>query len=161
VDGLPGDHACERLLVKRCMTPFQWDTVLTQHLQQKIQETETSLVVVSPYDRLFSTDEISDWEAEDYVRYSTRHLRNLSRRHRVPIVLCVDMARWWKARPVLAQTTYDAADRRFTVQAVAGRWRIVPEAGPALDPMLAKRVTLLDFLEPGLQGPVPVLPRTR
>lgn len=156
--GLAADDAADRILVKRCMTPFQWDTVLTKHLPQKLAEVDASVALAIPFDRLFSTDEIADWEAEDYVRYAVRRLRNVSRRHRIPIILGLDMARWWQTRPALAQLAYDAADARWSVAQVAGRWRVMPEVGKAIDPMLGRSVTLLDFLEeePQLAEEAPV-----
>ncbi|MES2155111.1 MAG: hypothetical protein V4510_08250 [bacterium] len=158
--GLAADDGAQRMLIKRCMTPFQWDTVLTKHLPEKLAQTEASLALVVPFDRLFSTDELADWEAEDYTRYAVRHLRNVARRHRIPIMLGLDMARWWKSHPVLAQLTYDAADVRWSVAATAGRWRVTPEIGVALDPMLAHRTTLLDYAEPEpvLERPVALHP---
>ncbi len=153
--GLCADDAADRILVKRCMTPFQWDTVLTKHLPQKLAQVDASLALAVPFDRLFSTDELADWEAEDYVRYAVKHLRNVARRHRIPIVMGLDMARWWKSHPALAQMAYDAADKRWSVAAVGGRWRVTPEIGVALDPMLARRTTLLDFVgEPMMEAPI-------
>jgi hypothetical protein len=156
VRGHAADSGADRMLVKRCMTPFQWDTVLTKHLPAKLAQAEASLALAVPFDRLFSTDEIADWEAEDYVRYAVRHLRNVSRRHRIPIVLGVDMARWWRTHPALAQITYDGADHRWTVLEAAGRWRIEVEGGRTLDPMLERSVTLADFV----QGEAPLLHRS-
>lgn len=159
--GHAADDAAERILVKRCMTPFQWDTVLTRHLPQKLDETDASLALAVPFDRLFSTDEIQDWEAEDYVRYAVKHLRNVARRHRIPIILGLNMAKWWQERPTLAQLAYDGADMRWSAAAVAGRWRVTPEIGQAIDPMLARRVTLLDFVEEERVMEAPMVMRQR
>jgi hypothetical protein len=158
--GHEADDGAQRLLVKRCMTPFQWDSVLTQHLPEKLQEVEASVVLVAPFDRLWSTDELADWEAEDYTQHALRTLKGLARRHRIPVVLAVDMARWWRTHPQLAQATFDAATARWTVSHPGGRWRAVRNDGLELDPFLRRNVTLLDFVE---ERPLEVLqlPRER
>lgn len=152
--GLEADEGADRLLVKRCMTPFQWDTVLTQHLGQKLTEVDAGAALALPFDRQYSTDELSDWEAEDYVRYAVRHLRNLSRRHRIAITLGVDMQRWWTTHPVLAQMTYDAADARWTLAHRAGTWRLARQGGSTLESG-GRGVTLKDFL-PQEESPAPL-----
>jgi hypothetical protein len=144
-NGLEADLGAERLLIKRCMTPFQWHTVLTRHLDSKLVEVEASLVLVAPYDRLHSTDELADWEQEDHVRHTLIHLRSLTRRLKIPIVLSVDMARWWRTHPILAGLTAQAVDTRWTVTRPNGRFRVEGE-GQAIDPLLRRQVTLLDFL---------------
>ncbi len=148
VRGFQADDGAERVLIKRCMTPFQWDSVLTQHLDDKLFQTEASLVIAAPYDALFSTDELSDWEQEDYVRYSIRHLRDLARKHRVPLVVSVDMARWWRTHAELARITYEAVHQRWSVTCPGGRFRAVRESdGLIVDPRLRREVTLLDFIQ--------------
>lgn len=154
VNGRQADDGAERMLVKRCMTPFQWDSTLTRHLDEKLAATPTRLVLVHPFDTLWSHEEIQDWEQEDYTRFSLAHLKGLARRFGVPIVLGADMARWWRTHPVLAGATVAASDRQWTAQAIEGRWRLQREQdGHVLDPHLRRRVTLLDFIEP---TPVPI-----
>lgn len=65
---------------------------------------------------------------EDYVRYSLRHLKGLAEKHRVPVLLSVDVARWWKTHPILSQATYEASDARWTVHRAAEGWRAVSDA---------------------------------
>jgi hypothetical protein len=125
--GHQADHGAERVLVKRCMTPFQWDSVLTQHLDQKLVEVDAGLVLAAPFDRLFSTDELADWEQVDYVTYALEHLKALATRFAVPILLTVDMARWWHTHPELARRTYMRCAARWTVDSTAGRWRLVED----------------------------------
>lgn len=145
--GHEADAGATRLLVKRCMTPFQWDTVLTKHLAAKLHDTEASLVLAAPYDALFSTDELQDWEQEDYVAFSLRYLRELARRFHVPVLLSVDMARWWRTHPTLARATYEAAEARWTVEATVDGWRATAEAtGEVVGTPPLERLTLLDFL---------------
>lgn len=154
VRGFQADDGAERVLVKRCMTPFQWDSVLTQHLDDKLYQTDASIAIAAPYDALFSTDELSDWEQEDYVRFSIRHLRDLSRKHRVPVLAGVDMTRWWRTHPGLARTVYEAVHERWTVTTPGGRFRAVRESdGLIVDPRLRKTVTLLDFMQ--IDEPLP------
>lgn len=154
------DEGAERVLVKRCMTPFQWDAVLTKHLDEKLLQVDAELVIVSPFDRLFSTDELQDWEQEDYTRFAVRHLKNLARRHQVPVLLFVDMPRWWRTHPVLAQTTYEAVHARWSIDAPGGRWRAMQDVtGEVVDPWLRRQVTLLDFVEDPV--PLPVLTKAR
>ncbi|MEA3166525.1 MAG: Rad51 [Thermoplasmata archaeon] len=158
--GHAADDGADRVLVKRCMTPFQWDSTLTQHLGQKLEEADVSLVVVNPFDTLWTHEEISDWEQEDYTRFSVKHLLGVARRHRVPILLGVDIDRWWATHPVLAKATVEAVDARWTVTAPDGRWRAVRDDGLELDPYLRRQVTLLDFVaDPAERVAVPVPPR--
>lgn len=146
--GYEADWGADRLLVKRCMTPFQWDTVLTKQLDQKLVDTYTSAVFAIPFDRLFSTDELKDWEQEDYVAFAVNHLKRLARRHHVPILLGVDMAAWWKTHPVLAATTFDGVDDRWSLGREAGRWRAVRDRDRRiLEPTRGRQVTLEDFVE--------------
>ena len=154
--GRAADDGAERVLVKRCMTPFQWDSTLSQHLGQKLEEADVGLVVVNPFDTLWTHEEIADWEQEDYTRFSVRHLHGVARRHRVPVLLGVDIDRWWATHPVLAKTTVEAVDARWTVTAPDGRWRAVRDDGLELDPYLRRQVTLLDYAEEAAA----VVPRT-
>jgi hypothetical protein len=121
--GRPADWGAARLLVKRCMTPFQWDTVLTRHLEEKLMAVDASLVMAAPYEDLFSTDELTDWEREDYIDYSLAHLKDLARRFAVPVVILVDMARWCAANPLMAWKAFEAADARWVVEREAGGLR--------------------------------------
>ncbi len=157
--GHQADHGAERVLIKRCMTPFQWDTVLTKHLDEKLLQMDAEVVIVSPFDRLFSTDELQDWEQEDYTRYALKHLKNLTRRHHIPILLFVDLQRWWRTHPILAQATYEAVHTRWSIDAPNGRWRAICEDGTTIDPWLRRQVTLLDFMDDVV--PVPVITKAR
>ncbi|HEX9816050.1 MAG TPA: hypothetical protein VGB18_03630 [Candidatus Thermoplasmatota archaeon] len=145
--GYDADFGSDRVLVKRCMTPFQWDTVLTKQLDQKLMGSDTSLVLVAPYDQLFSTDELKDWEQEDYVAFSLKHLKSLAQRHKVPIVLSVDMARWWKTHPILARMAFEQVDSRWSIARLGNGWRAVKDDSEATVETLSQRqVTLRDFV---------------
>lgn len=144
-NGRAADEGADRVLVKRCMTPFQWDSTLTQHLGQRLEVGPTSLVVIHPFDNLWRHEEIADWEQEDYTRFSVRHLQGLARRHAVPILLGVDLAMLWRTHPALARLTVDGVDERWSVASPDGRWKAVRDDGLVLDPDLRRQVTLLDF----------------
>ena len=154
--GLAADDGAARVLVKRCMTPFQWDSTLSRHLGDKLSQARASLVAVHPFDALWRHEEIQDWEQEDYTRFSVRHLRGLARQHQVPILLGVDLDRLWRTHPELARATVEGVDERWTVAAPDGRWKAVRQDGLALDPYLRKQVTLLDYAE---EEPVTLAPR--
>lgn len=144
--GFDADWGADRVLVKRCMTPFQWDTVLTKHLDQKLLSAEASLVLAAPYDALFSTDELKDWEQEDYVAFSLQHLRGLAQRHRVPVVLSVDMARWWRTHPVLARLAFEGVDARWTIRVLADGWQAVQDrTGATCHSPPRRQLTLQDY----------------
>jgi hypothetical protein len=153
-------HA-KRMVVRRCLTPFQWYTTMSRHIQRDLDEAPTGLVIASPFDRPLSTDELADWEQEDYTRFLIPHLKNLAHDREVPIVLGIDMARWWRSHPVLAQVTHDGVDERWSVGRIDGRWRLARSDGMVHDPLLRNRVTLLDYLAPEDREdlPVPILVR--
>ncbi len=144
--GFDAEWGADRILVKRCMTPFQWDTVLTRHLEERLMATRVSLVVVGPYEDLFSTDELQDWEREDYIEFSLAHLKSVSRRYHVPVVIAVCMANWCKMYPLLAWKAYEAADSRWAVEPMPSGWRAV-EVGRELmaSSIPVRQVTLHDF----------------
>jgi len=145
--GFAADDGANRVLVKRCMTPFQWDSTLRQHLGDKLAQADAGLVAVNPFDALWRHEEIQDWEQEDYTRFSVRHLHALARRHRVPILLGVDLDRLWRTHPALAKATAEGVDELWTVTAPDGRWKAVRGDGFELDPYLRRQVTLLDYAE--------------
>ena len=144
--GLAADDGADRVLVKRCMTPFQWDSTLTQHLGDKLAQAEAALVVANPFDALWRHEEIQDWEQEDYTRFSLKVLHGLARRHKVPILLGADVDRLWRTHPVLARAIVEAVDERWTVAAPGGRWKAARDDGLVLDPDLRRQVTLLDYV---------------
>lgn len=154
--GFAADDGAARVLVKRCMTPFQWDSTLSQHLGDKLAEAPARLVAVNPFDALWRHEEIQDWEQEDYTRFSVRHLHGLARQHQVPILLGVDLDRLWRTHPALARATVEGVDERWTVTAPDGRWRAVRQDGLVLDPSLRRQVTLLDY---AAEEPMPAAPR--
>lgn len=84
--GRPDAEHAERCLIQRCITPFQWDTLLSKHLDRFLAANagDVALVVAFPYGRLFATDELSDWERVDHLDFSLEHLAK--RGASVPIV---------------------------------------------------------------------------
>lgn len=161
--GFDADWGAERILVKRCLTPFQWDTVLTKHLAEKLLAAKACMVLAAPYEALFSTDELSDWEREDYVDFSLRHLKELAVRHNVPVVLSVDMGKWSRAYPTCAWKAYEAADHRWTVVPLAKGWRATEVlTGKRIESEPLRQHTLSDFAPVPGEAPVlraPVRPR--
>lgn len=144
--GFDADWGAQRLLVKRCMTPFQWDTVLTKHLREKLLTEEACLVLAAPYDTLFSTDELQDWEREDYVNFSLRHLKSLAAEHQVPIVLSVDMAEWCHKFPLVAWSAYEAVDARWEITPTGAGWTATQmRTGLTVDSAPMRQATLAAF----------------
>ncbi len=157
-NGYAAGEGANRILVKRCMTAFQWDTVLDQQLADKLAETPTSLVVAAPYDALFRHPELQDWEQEDHLTYSVAHLNHLATQYAVPILAFVDMDHLWRSHPTLAAIIYQAFQDRWLIERPGGRWRLVHErTRDVLDPSLRRKVTLLDFLpeDPVVVPPTP------
>lgn len=154
--GHQADHGADRVLLKRCMTAFQWDSLMTQQLAQKLTlERDVRLVYAAPYESLLIHQELQDWEQEDHTRFSLRHLRAAVKRYRVPIILACDMQRWWRTHPVLARMAYERAQERWHLEYPDDRPRIRNDAtGEVIDPWLRRDVTLLDYLE---EPAVPVL----
>lgn len=150
VRGFEADHGAQRVLVKRSLTPFQWDTVLTEHLEVKLEEVDAGLVLVLPYDRLFSTDELKPWEQVDYVTYSLAHLRDLAHRHHLPILLGVDVARWRIHHPDLARLLRHAFDHGWHLDE-SGRVHPMATAGEGPGWFgtrgLGRQTRLTDFLQ--------------
>jgi hypothetical protein len=145
--GFSAETHADRMLIRRCLTPFQWYTTLSRHLPRDLDEAETALAVVNPFHNLWSTDELADWEAEDYVRFIVPHLKAVAKKSQVPILLGVDMNRWWRSHPTLAQVTHEGVDVRWSVTDMGDRWRAVRDDGFVLDPLLRRHVTLLDYLD--------------
>ncbi len=144
--GRQADDGADRVLIKRCMTAFQWDTVLDTHVDEKLNITPASMVLLNPYDALFTHPELSDWEQEDYLRYSLRRTKDVVRKHNTPFLAFVDMDRLWRSHPTLAQMIFEQVETRWVVDRPDGRWRAVEQAsGLTIDPYLRRQVTLLDY----------------
>ncbi len=143
VRGHEADAGADRVLIKRCMTPFQWDSVLTQHLKARLEEEQQArqaaiaageedppgiaAVIIAPFNSLFATDELEDWEQDGYVRFALTHLRALARRHRIPILIGCDIGRWRMASPALAHLTVKRADHHWLVRVPADGRLVVEE----------------------------------
>jgi hypothetical protein len=145
--GHDAEWGSDRVRIKRCMTPFQWDTVLTKHVPARLEEEkDIAFVLAAPYDSLFSTDEIQPWEQEGYVRFSLRLLRALAARHGIPIVLAVDLARWMRSHPDLARMAIQGTDARWVVRPLAyGGWRAQSDTGEVLETRAMRQLALDDF----------------
>lgn len=144
--GFQADHGADRVLIKRCMTAFNWELALDRHIEEKLETIQASMVVMAPYDALFCHQELSDGEQEDYVRFSIDHLRGVAKRHQVPLLAFVDMDRLWRTHPVLAQMMFEGMQRHWRIECPDGRWRAVEQVtGQVIDPHLRRQITLLDF----------------
>lgn len=153
--GFEADDGAKRMLIKRCMTAFNWELCLDKHVPQKLETTDVSAVIMAPYDALFRHQELTDWEQEDYVRYSLTHLKEVSKRHQVPLLAMVDMDRLWHSHPVLAQLMFEQTESHWLVDSPDERWRAVEQkTGESIDPYLRRQVTLLDYHE----EPEPLVP---
>ncbi|MHB8587213.1 MAG: P-loop NTPase family protein [Thermoplasmatota archaeon] len=165
IRGFDADWGAERLLVKRCMTPFQWDTVLTKHVEAKLKTTASSLVLAAPFDDLFSTDELQPWEQEGYVRYASNYLRGLAKSTGVPIVVSVDISRWRRSHPQLAHLLLRAVRERWVIQRRGGGWLAESDRGDSIATAPVRHASLGDFatakLAPDDPNPAPRRPARR
>lgn len=144
--GHQADHGAERVLVKRCLTAFQWESQMDVEIANVLATDHVAAVLAVPYDALFTHMELQDWEQEDYVRYNVAHLQKLVKKHSVPILAMVDMKRLWKTHPTLASMMLAAADVRWSLSRPDGRWRVETDTGEVIDPYLRRQGTLLEYL---------------
>jgi hypothetical protein len=161
LDGFQADHHARRVLIKRCLTAYQWETQMDKELEHVLRTDDVAAVLAVPYDNLFCHQELQDWEQEDYMRYNLAHCRRMVREHQVPILAFVDMDCLWRTHPTLASMVFEAAQVHWTVDRPDGRWRVRNErTGSVIDPYLRRQVTLLDFTaEPEhVREPTLVLP---
>lgn len=117
--GLDEEEGIPRVRVLRCMNSEQWREAIHHRLAEALRSTPTSMVLVAPFDRLLTHDELQDYERHDLPVFLAGHLRNLARRHRVPILITANMTRWSRGYPVPAALTAKAADHHWIVQAHA------------------------------------------
>ena len=159
--GFDAEWGADRVLIKRCMTPFQWDTVLTKHLERKLLVAPAGLVIAAPYEGLFSTDELKDWEREDYVHFSLKHLKGLASRFGVPVVLGVDMASWCHTHPLIAWAAYEAAASRWTLQRHGDGWSASELVADLVVTSAPARQSSLGDYQPSVwkRTEIPVIPR--
>ena len=130
VRGHPAAFAAERVLVKRAMTAFQWDTILDKHLGTRLLQGGVSLVIAAPYDALFAHEELQDWEAEDHIRFSVQDLNAKAARFNVPILAFVDTVRQARSHPALWSIQEQGISRKWRTWLQGRSWRIVDEADP-------------------------------
>ncbi len=158
--GYQADHHAERVLIKRCLTAFQWETQMDKELEHVLRTDHVAAVLAVPYDALFCHPELQDWEQEDCMRYNLGHCRRMVEEHSVPILAFVDMDRLWRTHPTLAGMVFEQTQVHWAVDRPGGRWRVRRgDTGEVLDPHLRRRVTLLDFLD--TPAPLPVQRRSK
>jgi hypothetical protein len=158
VRGEPAEFAHKRVLTKRALTAFQWDTILDRHLARKLVETEVALVVAAPYDRLFLHEELRDWEAEDHLRFSVGDLAAKAERHQVPILGLVDLPRLWREAPSMATILEEGAPLKWSVREEGGAWLLADEANGTLARPWRSRPGTLDAFLPTTEPALELLP---
>ena len=130
VRGHPAAFAADRVLVKRAMTAFQWDTILDKHLAARLMQGGVSLVVAAPYNALFQHEELQDWEQEDHLRFSVKDLAAKAQQHDVPILAFVDTVRQAATHPVLWKIQEEGIPRKWRTWVQGHAWRLCDEADP-------------------------------
>jgi len=161
VRGQAANTAAKRVLTKRALTAFQWDTILDRHLARKLMEQETALVVAAPYDRLFLHEELRDWEGEDHLRFSVANLAAQAERHHVPILAFVDLARLWREAPLMATILEEGVPAKWSARAEGDAWLLADEADESAPPWRSHSGTLDAFLPDPLPELVPPPSRRR
>lgn len=161
VRGHAADFGAQRVLVKRAMTAFQWDSILDKHVAARLAMGGVSLVVAAPYDALFAHEELQDWEQEDHLRFSVADLAAKAQRFQVPILAFVDTVLQAHRYPVLWGIQEAAVGRKWHAWLQGGSWRLADEADPDA-PQAPVAGTLEAFAAPDLdyvQLPEVLLPR--
>jgi hypothetical protein len=130
--GLEPTAGARRTFVQRAITPFQWDTLLSKHLDRMLQGHGHEAVVLAPYDRLFATDELAEWERIDHLEFSLERLAQ--RAAQTPILALGDLDRLAAEQPALATRMREGVHRRVRVLRERGVWRLVHLAGARLAP---------------------------
>lgn len=163
--GRPEAEHATRCLVQRCITPFQWDTLLSKHLGRFLAANRgggpdggVALVVAFPYGRLFATDELADWERVDHLDFSLAHLPKAAATHRVPIVAVVSLG-GLADQPELHRRMSSALGMRAWRE--RGHWRLTPAPpdraqSPQSDTEPVSFVSVGSVHAPSQAGPVPV-----
>lgn len=145
--GFQADDQAHRVLIKRCLTAFQWETQMDKELEHVLRTDDVAAVLAVPYDVLFCHQELQDWEQEDHMRYNLAHCRRMVEEHQVPILAFVDLDRLWRSHPTLATMMVEQVQEHWIVDRPGGRWRARnARTGQVLDPTLRQQVTLLDYL---------------
>lgn len=131
-NGRPEAEHAGRCLVQRCITPFQWDTLLWKHLDRFLADNagNVALVVAFPYGRLFATDELAEWERVDHLDFSLEHLARRGRE--VPIVAVTSLD-GIADQPDLHGRLAAVPDL-VRVRLEKGGWRLQPGQGPTQSP---------------------------
>lgn len=125
--GRPEAEHAERCLVQRCITPFQWDSLLSKHLDKWLAANagNVALVIAFPYGRLFATDELAEWERVDHLEFSLAHL--VRRGAQVPIVAVTHLDAV-ADQPELHRRLA-AVPNIVQVRREKGAWRMLPRWG--------------------------------
>lgn len=127
--GRPEAEHADRCLIQRCMTPFQWDAMLSKHLDRFLAANpgDIALIVAFPYGRLFATDELAPWERIDHLEFSLAHLASRAGAAAVPIVAVTDLLALQEQPDLLARLQAVPSIVRVTCE--KGVWNIMDPEG--------------------------------
>ncbi len=127
--GRPEAEHADRTFIQRCMTPFQWDTMLSKHLDKFLAANpgNIALIVAFPYGRLFATDELAEWERVDHLEFSLTHLASRATAAAVPIVAVTDFLALQEQPDLL--TRLQAVPDLVRVACEKGVWRFMGPEG--------------------------------
>ncbi len=144
--GCSADHGAERTLIRRAMTPFQWDACLTEDLEQQLHAVEAGVVVAAPFDAQLLREEITDWEQEQYLDAHIAATHRLASAHAVPIIWSLDLARFSRRAPLLATRLAEAVPERRHVKAEGRGWKVTNQDGEVLVRPHTAQKRLTDYL---------------
>lgn len=122
--GHPAAYGAERTLIRRTLTPYQWHHALTEDLDAKLAATPARMLVAAPFERLFVTDELEEWERRDYCTHAMACLRATSRRFRVPIAITADVADLWRHHPQIGTIIVNGSDQLFRTCLTPSGWEL-------------------------------------
>ncbi len=162
--GHAADYAADRVLIRRAMTPFQWDACMSEDLDAQFHALDVGLVLAAPIDAQILRDEITDWEQEAYLAAHLAWAKRLAARHAVPILWSIDMQRFSRRAPLLAVQLRDGIPTTRHIEVEGRGWRVTNQDGEVLmRPRMAQR-RITDYLGPDLHRPlaasVPMARRT-
>jgi len=122
--GYPAAFGAERTLIRRTLTPYQWHHALTEDLDAKLVATPARILIAAPFEALFVTEELEEWERRDYCQHAMACLRATSRRFSVPVAIMADVAGLWHRHPQIGTIIVKQSDRWLGTKRTPGGWEI-------------------------------------
>lgn len=154
--------ANDRLHTHRALTPFNWVEMLTDTLDAGLQADRPSLTIAGFFNAQFEKDsDLADWEQERYVQETLQLMQHIAARHRARIVLTLDLARWTRTHPILAQILRRGVATLLHAAADPRGWSLHAASGQALMEPPRTRQTLDAWLPEALPLPLPRRRTTR